>query len=73
MKKLLKDLLALIQYILAGAFMQIVGLIAIVTGGVAWAHFGSLWAAAAGFVLVVVLSMPIYGLLSGDIRPSRRR
>ncbi len=74
MIKLLKSLFAIIQYLVAGAFIQIAGLVAFLVGGVAWAHWGSLWAAAGGFLLVIVLATPVYGFLSGDIKlPPRSR
>lgn len=73
MTKLLRNLFAIIQHLVAGAFMQIAGLIAVLAGGAAWAQWDSLWAAAGGFLLVVVLSLPIYGLLNGDIKPCRSR
>ncbi|MFC4257632.1 hypothetical protein ACFOZ5_01155 [Marinobacter lacisalsi] len=73
MMKFLKSLFVVIQYLVAAAFMQIAGLLAFLAGGVAWAHWDSLWAAAGGFLLVIVLAMPVYGLLNGDIKPRRSR
>lgn len=38
-------------------------------GAAAWGHFGSPWVGVAGFLLVIVPSVPIYGLLHGDTEP----
>ncbi|GGY67611.1 hypothetical protein GCM10007071_13290 [Marinobacter zhanjiangensis] len=70
--KILKSLVAIVRYLAAAYFIQIATLIAFLVGGAAWSHFGSLWAAAAGFLLVIIASAPIFGLLHGEIKPPAR-
>ncbi len=65
----LKSLLAIVRYVAAAFFIQITVLIAFLVGAAAWAHFGSPWAGAVGFLLVIAPSVPIYGLLHGDSEP----
>lgn len=67
--KALKSLLAVIRYLAAAFFIQIAIVIGFLVGVAAWGHFGSPWAGVAGFLLVIVPSVPIYGLLHGDTEP----
>ena len=63
-----------IRYIVALGFMQIAAALAFLLGGASWMKFDSFWAGAAGFLLVIVISIPIYALLDGgDPKPPKGR
>ncbi|MFC4260540.1 hypothetical protein ACFOZ5_16090 [Marinobacter lacisalsi] len=73
MMKVFQNLVAIVRYLAATFFIHIATLIAFLAGGAAWAHFGTPWAGALGFLLVIVPSVPIFGLLHGNSNepPSR--
>lgn len=62
----LKSLLRGVRFILAQSFLQIAGICGLLVGGAAWSQFGTWWAALGGFVLVIVVSIPVYALIDGD-------
>lgn len=63
MKNLIKLLVAGIRNLVANAFGFVMSIIGLIAASAAWLHYQSIWAVVATFILIVLVSIPIFALL----------